>query len=208
MIETRTLPKGKIEVRDMGDGKKMIRGYAAVFYNGSPDTEYRLWDNVVERVDRAAFNRAVAENQDVRALFNHDPNQVLGRTSAGTCKLFIDEEGLGYEIVPDDTTVSRDVQRYCARGDVDGSSFSFAVQSQNWTEERGLTVRTLLDVDLADVGPVTFPAYTGTTSGYRAVGDLREVRDSLEAWKKQRDQEAAELAAELEERRKWIESRK
>ena len=93
--------RATVEKRE--DGKGTITGYAAVFYrDGDHSTEYVLWDDqfsrAVERVTPSAFSRALREKQDIRALFNHDPNQLLGRTTAGTATVTVDETGLRYEI--------------------------------------------------------------------------------------------------------------
>ena len=64
-----------------------------------------------------AFDRALAESDDVRGLFNHDPDNLLGRTSSGTMRLSVDKKGLLYETDPGDTNVGRDVVQHIKRGD-------------------------------------------------------------------------------------------
>ena len=159
---------------------KSIVGYGAVFYDGTADTEYRVWDDFVERIAPGAFDRALAEADDVRGLFNHDPNQVLGRTSSGTMRLKVDKKGLVYEIEADDTQVARDVQRFIERGDVTGSSFSFEITDQEWRTEDGVDIREIQGVKLYDTGPVTFPAYPGTEAELRT--ERAEVQRSHEEW--------------------------
>lgn len=160
----------RIETRE--DGPSRLIGYAAVFYDGRPETQYQLWDDVVERIAPGAFARALREGQDVRALYNHDASEVLGRTPE-TLILAEDERGLRYEVVLPPTQLARDLVALVQRGDVTGSSFSFTVRGYRTTEEDGITVRTLTDLDLFDVGPVTFPAYEGTEVAARAaVADL------------------------------------
>jgi HK97 family phage prohead protease len=157
-------------VRMIGEGDEArISGYGAVFYDGTPGTEYRLREDMVERLLPGAFDRAIRED-DVRGLFNHDPNNVLGRSQAGTMKLAADGTGLRYEIVPGETTIGRDVREHLKRGDVTGSSFSFELEKngQEFRKENGLIIREIKSVRLFDVGPVTFPAYTGTTAEARA----------------------------------------
>ena len=65
MNRSRRLTPG--EVRIDGDSKK-IRGVASVFYNGKPETEYRLWTNTVERVLPSAFDRVIEEAAPVERL--------------------------------------------------------------------------------------------------------------------------------------------
>lgn len=150
-----------------------IVGYGAVFYDGTHGTEYELWsygsERCVERVVPGAFDEALARPDDVRGLFNHNADNLLGRSAAGTLKLKVDRIGLRYEIVADDTSVARDVLAHLRRGDVTGSSFAFRVDEERWSESKEgsglLVVREILSVTLYDVGPVTYPAYTGASSG-------------------------------------------
>src|SRR5689334_2288993 len=100
-LPTATLP---IEIEEREGKPARISGYAAVFYDGSPGTEYQMWQGFSERIMPGAFDRCIREGHDVRALFNHDPNYPLGRTSAGTCRLSIDKRGLKYEIDPPNST--------------------------------------------------------------------------------------------------------
>lgn len=191
-------PAPQISRNDNANGPTRIEGYAAVFYReGEPATEYWLWDDIVERILPSAFDRALAEQQDVRALFNHDPNQVLGRTAANTLALRVDETGLSYTIVPPDTNYGRDCLTNLARGDVTGSSFSFEPLEIAWREielpDRGkVIVRELLSVRLYDVGPVTFPAYEGTSAGVRSArpADAQAVRAAWETERTARQQRA------------------
>ena len=172
----------KIETR--ADKGKMITGYAAVFYRAAnPGTQYELMSDMYERIDRSAFNRALSEKDDARALFNHDPNFLLGRASAGTLRLSVDDIGLRYENDLPDTQVGRDLATSIERGDLTGSSFGFRVKSQTWTEEEGRDIRTINEVELFDVGPVTYPAYDATTTGLRSE-ELAEVRSKRDEWKK------------------------
>ena len=129
------------------------------------------------------FDRALSERQDVRALINHDPNQVLGRFLAGTMRLSVDQVGLRYEIDLPDTATGRDIATLVERGDVSGSSFSFLdVQTTYVRGEDGCPdCRELRDVNVFDVGPVTFPAYEATTTGLRSA-DVETLKREFDAW--------------------------
>lgn len=175
--------KPTIETRD--DGASVISGYASVFYDQSQerDTQYELGMGMVERIMPGAFNRALAEKQDVRGLFNHDSNKLLGRTANGTMTLSVDSKGLRYDITlnPNDPD-HQSVREKLARGDLTGSSFGFIPKKASWRELEGeLLYREIEDVDLFDVGPVTFPAYTGATSGLRSGGEEELVALKAEA---------------------------
>ena len=154
------------EMRVIGDdGQRKIVGYAAVFDQLSVE----LW-GFYEKIQPGAFTKTIQE-ADVRGLWNHDSNYVLGRTKSGTLTLREDPIGLGIEILPPDTQWARDLMVTIDRGDVDQMSFAFQVMRDHWETVDDKLVRTLEEVALYDVSPVTFPAYPQTTVQVRE--DLR-----------------------------------
>lgn len=164
-----------LEVRQKPTGGVILEGHAAVFNKVS-----RNLGGFVEQVAPDAFAQTLAEGPDVRALFNHDPSLILGRTTAGTVRLATDESGLYYSVDVPDTSVGRDLAISIERGDITQSSFGFYVNRDAWTQTNdGFPLRTLEAVDLndGDVSPVTYPAYPQTDSGLgEAVRSLAEVR--------------------------------
>lgn len=161
-----------IEVRAATDAEPAkIVGYGAVF-----DSRSENLGGFTEIIEKGAFDNVL--NDDVRGLFNHDPNFVLGRNSSGTMKLSIDETGLRYEIMPPDTQIVRDlVIEPMTRGDVSGSSFGFIVDEDEWSEDDdGAVTRTIKTIRaLMDVGPVTFPAYPDTGAAMRSLNEFRQA---------------------------------
>lgn len=155
-----------------GDTVHTLTGYAAVYYReGDAATEFRMFDDLVERIMPGALS-AMAREDDVRALVNHDPNKLLGRTTSGTLRLFDDDIGLRYEIDVADTQSRRDAIESVKRRDMTGSSFAFLTSGGKrgkvvWSEEGNQDVREIHNLEGFDVGPVTYPAYTGTTSEAR-----------------------------------------
>lgn len=183
---------GTIEFRAAeGDKPARIAGYAAVYYDGSPGSEFRIGRSLVERIAPGAFDETLSRGDDVRGLFNHDANMVLGRTSAKTMNLTADKKGLRYEIDLPDTQVGRDVGVVVARRDVQGSSFAFTIEKEEWEDEADRSVVTLKQVRLYDVGPVTFPAYEGTSTEIRSNTESRLLqyaeRISLKARARERE---------------------
>lgn len=169
-----------------------ISGYSAVYYRkGDDSTEYHLWDGAVERIMSGAFDRAIKEKDDVRGLFNHDPSQILGRTTAGTMKLTSDKIGLRYDIDAGDTTVARDVKEHIRRGDVTGSSFAFKVTNETWRSDGDTEVREINEVQMFDSGPVTYPAYEGTSAAVRNDEDATEAREAFDKIKTERAKQKA-----------------
>jgi HK97 family phage prohead protease len=147
---------GPAEVRDDATAPR-LSGYAAVFNQRANIAG--LFD---EEILPGAFTEAIGRD-DVRALFNHDGNFVLGRSSSGTLRLVQDDHGLRYEVDPPDTTWARDLLVTVRRGDVSQSSFAFGVDEEEWDySNRAMPLRKIKAVRLYDVSPVTYPAYDGT----------------------------------------------
>jgi len=159
--ERRTL---SLPVEYRADEKPRLSGYAAVFGDVT-----EIAGIFRERIAPGAFADA-AKRDDVRALFNHDANFVLGRTTAGTLRLVEDDKGLRYDVDPPETTWARDLMVSVQRGDVNQSSFAFEVTEEEWDYgQRGeMPLRTIKSVRLYDVSPVTYPAYESTTVSARS----------------------------------------
>jgi HK97 family phage prohead protease len=166
----RRAANGRLEVREAG-GKPVLSGYAAIFGSKADMGGYR------EIVAPGAFRRAIAEGDDVRALWNHDPASILGRSSAGTLRLREDDHGLLVEIDPPDTQLGRDAVELIRRGDVSQMSFGFTVPKGGaaWSKDGPENVRTILDVRLFDVSPVTFPAYPDTAIAVRSLSEWQRA---------------------------------
>jgi HK97 family phage prohead protease len=138
-----------------------LSGYAAIF-----NTETVIAGLFRERIAPGAFREAI-ERDDVRALFNHNPDVVLGRKSAGTLRLREDAKGLHYTVtINSDDPVAAGLAARVSRRDISGSSFWFGIDNPETDEEwepapprNGLPLRTLKRLSLIDVSPVTFPAY-------------------------------------------------
>ncbi len=113
----------------------------------------------------------MAGQPDCRALWNHNADFVLGRTTSNTLQLSIDARGLAYTIDPPDTQTARDLIVSMRRKDVTQSSFAFICKRDQWTENiDGTVTRTILEFDsLLDVSPVTYPAYAAATSQVRGI---------------------------------------
>lgn len=154
----RRFVQSDVEVRVKG-GKSYIEGYAAVF-----DKRSQNLGGFVEVVTRSAFSKTLNE-ADVRGLYNHDPNMVLGRSRSGTLEMSTDTKGLHYRILMPGTTYANDLLLVMERGDVDQSSFAFYKIDDRWElNDQDFPERSLLEVGLVDVSPVTYPAYLEASS--------------------------------------------
>ena len=136
------------------NGERIIEGYAAVYGVEANIGPFK------ETISRGAFDN-VLEN-DVRALINHDPSLVLGRTSSGTLELTSDDIGLKYRVKLGNQQYATDLYESIQRGDISQSSFAFTIKDQTWSEDR--SSRSVNEVaQLLDVSPVTYPAFKEAT---------------------------------------------
>jgi len=174
-------PEGRsIELRVAADADGQptkIQGYVALYDRWSP-----VYGRFRERIAKGFFDEPLSRGADVRLLFNHNQDYVLGRTRSGTLKLRSDETGLWAEAdIPQGELFRGLVVEPMKRGDLSGASFSFTLPPEGGQEWRkasdGVWERTLTQAgDLMDVGPVTFPFYPETEVGVRA-----EVRSQLQS---------------------------
>ena len=167
--QTRTR-EAAFETRENGDEKR-IEGYFSVF-----GSDYEIFPGATESIDPHAFDDALTQD-DVRVLVDHDTRLVLGRTSAGTAELRVDDHGLWGSVIinPDDTDAMNAYARN-KRGDVTQASFGFDILDEE-TENRadGSVHWTIKKVKLYEVSLCTFPAYKETELKARAE-DLKEIR--------------------------------
>jgi HK97 family phage prohead protease len=156
-----------MEARAEDGGLRRLSGYAALY-----DVETTIGGLFREVLAPGAFRSAVTRVDDVRALFNHDANHVLGRTTSGTLRLTEDARGLRYEVDLPDTQTARDLWTSVQRGDVSQSSFAFSVDAEEWAEPKApMPLRVVRDVRLYDVSPVTYPAYNETSVAARSAAE-------------------------------------
>jgi HK97 family phage prohead protease len=155
------------ELRAAGTDKQpRIEGYAATFGTVADIGPFK------EVIQRGAFARSLASDDDVVCLFNHNADLVLGRKSAGNLTLQEDEKGLKFSCLLPDTTVARDVYANLRAGNIKQCSFGFwnTPDGERWGKlPDGADLRTLTDVTLVDVSVVTYPAYSGTSAEARNI---------------------------------------
>jgi uncharacterized protein len=157
--ETRTVNITNLQTRDGENNKShVISGYAAVF--NSRTSIGSFFDEIISP---GAFTRSISGG-DIRALFNHDWNNVLGRTKSRTLSLEEDERGLKFEVELPNTSVARDLVESMDRGDINQCSFGFWVDNgkESWDYSVEPALRTLNEVELYEISIVSLPAYEDT----------------------------------------------
>lgn len=161
------------EIRQGDDGVTKIIGYAAVF--DKPAEIYGFQ----EVIRKGAFLESI-EQDDVRALIDHDSGKVLGKVSAGNVILYEDDIGLRYEVILKGQSYANDLLINVNEGIVSGSSFGFVVEKEKWSwRDDGPDLREILKAKLFDVSPVTFPAYEETDVSVALRNAPEEVKARL-----------------------------
>jgi HK97 family phage prohead protease len=161
MIRRNILQPVTLEKREVMEGeepKEYIRGYFSVY-----NSDYPMWDGYVERIASGAFEGC--DMSDVVCLFNHDDDQLLGRSTNGngTLKIGFDERGGYFEVEKNETTASKDVYENIRLGNIQGCSFAFTIAEESIDRTEKETIVTITKVKrLYDVGPVVNPAYKET----------------------------------------------
>ena len=180
-MEKRCLQMHEMSTRSGDDGNIYLEGYFARY-----DDVYHIADNATESIARGAF--AESCKGDVRALYNHNTDIILGRTSAGTLTLRDTDVGLwGCITINQNDTQAMDAYHRILRGDITGCSFGFEIPSdgqETTVREDGSVHWTITRIDpLYEVSPVVFPAYEATSIEARK----RELDDihakQLTAWR-------------------------
>ncbi|MHC0441606.1 HK97 family phage prohead protease [Flavobacterium sp. 3-210] len=158
-----------------------IEGYAAKY---NKRTTIGGWFE--EEILPGAFDDCLAD--DIRCLFNHNPNFILARTVSGTLKVEADAIGFKYSYVSPDRSYANDLRDSIDKGDVSESSFAFRIKEEKWTAgdpSKGiLDFRQIVKFEkIYDVAPVTYPAYPDTEVASRSLTAAKkelESRDSVQ----------------------------
>jgi HK97 family phage prohead protease len=152
---------------------RTVYGYAMLY-----DTPTVLWEyedtQYVEVIERGAATEAL-KSSDIRALFNHNPNYILARTSSNTLTVREDEKGLYFEFEAPETSTGNDLLVSIQRGDISQASFAFDISERSILREQKTEGKEVVTItikkmkELYDVSPVTYPAYKDTEVSMRSM---------------------------------------
>jgi len=156
-----------LEIRSAGDVQghgRTVSGYAAVFARPADLGDF------VEEIRSGAFTASLASGENVKALYHHQTDALLGTTRAQTLRLAQDDRGLRFALDLPDTTHGRDLAELVKRGDISGCSFGFRVRAggEAWEQRSGKPYRLLTDVDLVEITLTHDPAYQDTSVALRS----------------------------------------
>jgi HK97 family phage prohead protease len=176
-----------VDVEGLDTRGRTVHGYAAIYGAVSEDL-----GGFRERIAPGAF--AGVLDSDVRALLNHDPDQILGRTKSGTLRLHDEQRGLRFELDLPDSPLGENVRTAIGRGDLDGASFRFVVGDEEWDGDTR-TVRTVKQ--LQDVTLATYPAYPAASIELRT----RPKEETMETTTETTVEAETEVSADDHEQR-------
>ncbi|QGG59127.1 HK97 family phage prohead protease [Loigolactobacillus bifermentans] len=168
--EVRTYQISHFNKRDATDANPAtIKGYASVF--NSPTIIADCWQ---EQIEPGAFSKSLGSD-DIRCLFNHNWDHVLGRSQSGTLTLQEDEHGLAFEVALPETTTAQDLAVSMNRGDINQCSFGFCPTIDEWDySDPDMPVRTIKEVKLYEISIVPLPAYGDTEANLVRSGVISE----------------------------------
>lgn len=175
-MEKRVINVEKFNTRDE-DGKEILEGYFSVF-----NQPYEVIDGWIEEIAPGAFSKSLREGGDVKVLWNHNTDIVLGSTENRTAYLVEDDRGLhGSVEINEKDQDARNAFARVARGDVRGCSFGFDIRAmeESWDEDGTYRTR-LTDVKLYEVSACTFPAYEQTSITARNKENLESAKERLQ----------------------------
>lgn len=184
-IETRAAPQPL-----NADGARKLSGYAVVFNSATTIGAF------TESIARDAWTNTA---DDVLATWNHNRDNVLGRTRSGTLSLNVDSTGIRYDLSLPDTELGRSVHELVKRGDVFGSSFTFIADEDEWDYSGETPHRTVTSMRVFELGPVHTPAYPDATVSARALERGNMTNIDMDAARNAYDnsQRAEQLSADI-----------
>jgi HK97 family phage prohead protease len=171
----------RFSVRAVDAGEEFALSGRAISYNDETEIPCGNGESFIERVAPGALDEVLGSDAEVKALFNHNVDSVLGSRKNKTLSLKSNERGLYFGIQLDKNNAKhQEVHAMCKRGDVDGCSFGFFPEDEDWDQVRDANGnvrvrRTLKKIKMHEMSVVTFPAYTNTLVQARSVNYTAQI---------------------------------
>lgn len=150
------------KISDTASGK--LHGLAVAYGSQSQDL-----GGFVEIIEQGAFSQHLATNPDIRALYEHDGKELLGRTISGTLLINEDSQGVHVSIDPPSTRAGEDCKALVKRGDITGMSFGFVALDDRWDHSTTPSTRYVTRAELREVTVTALPAYKASSVTLRSL---------------------------------------
>ncbi len=173
-----------LAVRNFPDQRSAVSGekgsernitMLVVPYDGSLSTNLGGFREVYQR---GCFSQGL--DSDPRVLFNHDESCILGRTSAGTCRLWEDQAGVHADATAPATTWADDLLVSMRRGDINQASAAFWILQHRWEQRGAERVRVVEKALMREASVHAFAAYETTTAVVKPAASATESLASVE----------------------------
>ncbi|NFG97919.1 HK97 family phage prohead protease [Clostridium sporogenes] len=186
--EIRKIQANTIKTRTEND-EYIIEGYINKYNTRSQFMGF------FEEVRKGAFDKSLATKEYIPALYNHNSDKILGSTRSGSLKLISDDIGLKFNLrINPKITYANDLYELVKAGDIEGCSFGFYVNDDEWTTlEDGNDLRSIKDLELIEVTITPFPAYLDSSANCRSYEEHK--KDSEEH--KRNEEELRKIELEL-----------
>lgn len=167
-------------VRAAEEGRpEMIEGYAIVFGSRSNLIyDFLAGGMLYETIERGAVTQADLDQWDVKATLDHDPSQLLARSTngKGSLKLTVDDKGVRYSFEVPGTIDGQRAAERVKRGELYGSSFEFTIDEKTGCtysrDKEGNLCRSVKKIaQMYDISIVQNPAYQATSVSRRSMED-------------------------------------
>lgn len=190
------------------DGRLLV-GYPIVFDRWTTINSHE--GSFKERIAPGALDRTLREDREyIKVLFNHGADPSIGDKPLGKPSVMnVDKRGLYVECPLSQTAFNDDLIELIRDGAIDGMSFRFSVDSEEWNRDR--KERTITALTLYEFGPVTFAAYQATMVAIRENGgkfgdELKQIlrkrgRALVDLGRQERLAEIREIQQQLAEHR-------
>ena len=159
-LERRHYDVDSLEIRGTGDSR-VVRGLGVPYSRKSADMGG--WREVI---DPGAATRSLASN-DIAMLWQHDQAQPISRVGATARALVLEERKTGVWFEQDAASFTEYQLDKMADKVVHQMSFGFFAEEQEWDEAANPVLRTVQQMNLLEISPVTFPAYPSTKVALR-----------------------------------------
>jgi HK97 family phage prohead protease len=165
-----------IRTAAISDKQGVLVGDAIVY--GSPSCDL---GGFVEIIEHGAFRAHLSTKPDIRALYEHDGSELLGRTTSGTLKVIEHDKGVSVEIDPPDTRAGNDAKTLVTRGDINGMSFGFVATRDRWDWDTTPPTRYVKQAELREVTITATPAYQASNITLRSLKQFKNEGTDLNA---------------------------
>lgn len=187
-----------LELRVDENEQGVIEGVPIVF--GKETIINDCFGQYKEIIDRSALDKT--DLKDVRLFVNHDTDKITlarSKNGKGTMSLEVKEDGVHIRAKLDieNNTEAKNLYSAIKRGDMDGMSFMFRVNDDEWVDlDKDVPTRTIKGISIVhEVSVVNFPAYKDTSVSARSSkeNETSVLEEARKAYSKEIEQNDVNL---------------